>query len=52
MMTDRIEHTEHRRPAEGREAERREPVAWTGPSAGERPAPTATVPAPHRATWA
>ena len=28
MMTEKIEHTEHRRPAD----ERRDPVAWSGPA--------------------
>jgi len=44
MMTDQIEHTEHRRTAGERQAAeaRREPVAWAG-----RPAdPVAAPPAP------
>ena len=34
MMTDQIEHNEHRRPAD----DRREPVAWAGRAPGEEPA--------------
>jgi hypothetical protein len=37
MMTDQIEHNEHRRPA----ADRREPVAWAGRTPSDEPA-TAT----------
>ena len=39
MMTDQIEHNEHRRPAD----DRREPVSWAGRAPGEEP--TAAPPA-------
>jgi hypothetical protein len=39
MMTEKIEHNEHRRPAD----DRREPVAWAGRAPGDEPAP-ATAP--------
>jgi len=43
MMQERIEHTEHRRAAD----ERREPVAWAGPSPRTVAVPT---PAPQAAS--